>query len=569
MPNEEDIRWFKEQFHLEIEAAIQNTPFNLDMLTAIACQETGHIWGVLRKRDLSQAQILALCVGDTLDANKGRKAFPQTKADLVAKPNGARMFDIARQALVDMAKHINGFQGAVEKPHKFCHGFGLFQYDLQFFLTDPDYFLAQRYATFSASLGKCLEELQNKQERIGLGHKTSLSDLEMAAVAIAYNTGNFKPSKGLKQGHFNGLQFYGELFFDFLRLSKTVGLEGTTAPIPVPPPGNAIVTPPTPVEATGSFFEVDVRAKSLRLRREPIIDKSRPNANVMAGLPDGHIVQAMTKKKTNGFLEVETSLNGAHFHGFAAAKFLKPAPDVDAVEVLTPAIAPPTSGIVEVLMPRKPGTVTKRTGIANAHSLNEPSQPGRNETTAEGLRTELAAIINWLAVDQAMHLRYQPTSNATFCNIYTHDYCHLAGVYLPRVWWTPSAIELLAQGKEVKPLLGDTIDEQRANDLFRWLKAFGLRFGWRQTGTLTKLQTEVNQGAMGLIVARRTEEGRSGHIVMVVPETAEHKARRNGEGEVIAPLQSQAGAQNFRYGTSISNWWNQEKFAESAFWLHA
>ena len=70
----------------------------------------------------------------------------------------------------------------------------------------------------------------------------------------------------------------------------------------------------------------------------------------------------------------------------------------------------------------------------------------------------------------------------------------------------------------------------RANDLFRWLRDFGPRFGWRQTGTPTKLQTEVNQGAIGLIVARRKEDGRSGHIVMVVPETDE-SARREAPAE--------------------------------------
>ena len=107
---------------------------------------------------------------------------------------------------------------------------------------------------------------------------------------------------------------------------------------------------------------------------------------------------------------------------------------------------------------------------------------------------------------------YQPDSNSTFCNIYAHDYCHLAGVYLPRVWWSQAAIVDLAQGKSIQPLYGKTIDELRANDLFRWLRDFGPAFGWRQTSTLTKLQTEVNQGAIGLIVARRVQDGKSGHI---------------------------------------------------------
>src|SRR5262249_40809643 len=151
----------------------------------------------------------------------------------------------------------------------------------------------------------------------------------------------------------------------------------------------------------------------------------------------------------------------------------------------------------------------------------------------------------------------------TFCNIYAHDYCCLAGVYLPRVWWTPDAIERLARGEVVEPRLGATIDEQRANDLFRWLRAFGPRFGWRQTGTPTTVQTEVNAGAVGVIVARRTIDGRSGHITLVVPEVGDHRARRSGGADVVAPLQSQAGATNFRYGTGTASWWTGEQFAES------
>ena len=147
--------------------------------------------------------------------------------------------------------------------------------------------------------------------------------------------------------------------------------------------------------------------------------------------------------------------------------------------------------------------------------------------------------------------------------------CHLAGCYVPRVWWSPAAIEALAQGQTVVPRLGSTIDEQRANAIFGWLRDFGDRFGWRRTGTPTELQAEVNHGAVGLIVARRVDDGRSGHIVVVAPETDDERARRDSAGEVTAPLQSQAGATNFRYGTGRIGWWTNPKFAEFAFWLHA
>src|SRR5262245_3881079 len=575
MPNKEDILWFKQQFHNEIEKAVKNTPFSLDMLTAIACQETGYIWQVLHKSQLSTQQILELCVGDTIDGSatdpkKGRKAFPRTKADLLARPNGEQMFEIARQSLVNLAQYISSYQSAAAKANKFCHGFGIFQYDLQFFLKDPDYFLQKRYTNFAHCQEKCIGELRAAMTRIGWQNKSFLSDYEMACLAIAYNTGGFTPSKGLKQGYFNGHKYYGEAFFDFLRLSQTVAVPGeSNATLPAPAPGTAPVSSPSPVKATGPFYEVDVRSEPLRLRNEPKIDQSNPQANVIARLPDGHIVQAVTNEQIKSFLEVETSLLGAHYRGFASAQYLKPASGVTEVPILKPSPKTPGSGIVAVYMPRKPGTVTKRTEIASPHSLNENKQPSRAGTTADELRDELAINIDWLAVDKPTHLRYRPRERMTFCNIYAHDYCHLAGVYLPRVWWAPGTIELLAQGQSVPPLYGNSIDEERANDLFHWLRDFGLRFGWRQTGTLSKLQLEVNQGAIGLIVARRKNDGLSGHIVVVVPETDANRARRNAAGEVIAPLQSQAGVNNFRYGVGKLNWWKNDQFTEYAFWLHS
>jgi hypothetical protein len=392
--------------------------------------------------------------------------------------------------------------------------------------------------------------------------------MELAAVAIAYNTGNFKPSLGLKQGHFNGSRFYGEEIFSFIRLSRTVPVPGGPPSLSPAVPGTAILPSPTPVAAAGPFFVVDTRVSPLRVRSAPKISKPL-NANMVAHLPDGHAVRAVTGKVVNGFLEVETSLNGAHIRGFASADFLIAAPATTEIPVAEPEAAIPATGIVGVTMPRKGNAISKRTDVAGAHSLNEADMPGRKGSSPAELCTEIAAIIDYLAVDKAAHKRYRPRDGLTFCNIYAHDYCHLAGVYVPRVWWTPGAIEGLVQGRKVEPLIGNTIAEMRANDLFRWLRDFGLRFGWRQTGTLSKLQLEVNQGSIGLIVARRKEDGKSGHIVAVVPETENERAKRNSMGEVTHPLQSQAGALNFQYGTGTLNWWKSQEFAESALWLHA
>jgi hypothetical protein len=567
MPTPDAFRWFKSTFAGRVAPAVAPTPFSLDLVAAIAAQETGHIWSRLRDT-LSVDDILEICVGDTLDADKGRSAFPRGKADLVARPRGQEMFAIAREALVKMSARVPGFSGAVSRPDKFCHGFGMFQVDLQFFLKEPAFFLERQWRSFDVCLSRCLDELTRGKRAAGLADRTTLTDLEQVHVAIAYNTGTFKPAKGLQQGFFDGKKFYGEQIFDFLRLAQTVPAPGVPAALPSPEPGSAILSPPSPVASTGRLLEVDAKDSPLRLRSEPRIDKENPTRNVIARLPDGHLVRQVSGSASDTFLEVETSLNGAHFQGFVASAFLvpisrmarsrtAPAPRAAAADAI-PAVFAATSS---------PGR-TKRTTPATALSLDERSRPSRQGTTPEQLRGELNAIIDYLAVDKPSHVRYQPRDGATFCNVYAHDYCHLAGVYLPRVWWSGVAIARLASGEAVEPRLAQTIDEQRANDLFRWLRDFGARFGWRQTSTLTKLQTEANAGAVALIVARRAVEGRSGHITMVIPESAGARGRRDANGAVTAPLQSQAGVRNFRRATGLRDWWKGERFADSAFWIH-
>jgi len=311
MPNVNDMRWFKQQFHQKIDAALQGTPFTLDFMTALACQESGEVWPILRKKDLSLDRIVELCVGDTLD---GRSAFPRSRAELESVPNGKRMFQIAREALVDMAQFINGYKEVAKKPNKFCHGFGVFQYDIQFFRNeDPDYFLERRYTNFEASLQKALGELRNATKKLHLENKPKLSDLEMTHVAIAYNTGGFKPALGLRQGHkSDDGKFYGENIFSFIGQSKTATLDGQTTT------GTTSTVAPA-----GARFEV-TSTDPLRLRKEAFKDPNNPESNVRVKLPHGHIVRAVATQPINGFLEVETSFAGETIRGFASAQFLKP-----------------------------------------------------------------------------------------------------------------------------------------------------------------------------------------------------------------------------------------------------
>lgn len=550
MASKSDIVWFRDNFRAAIAPKIVGTPFTLNHLAALACQETGEVWPILRREGLPVAKILELCVGDTLDASAGRKAFPKTKSELVAHAHGQEMFEVARRALVDMAAYIPGYQKTAKNPKKFCHAFGIFQYDLQFLDVAPDYFLKKGYADFNIGLDRCLAELKRGLKKLKFQNKPSLTDYEMACVGIVYNTGSFNPAKKLKQGHFDGTLHYGEAYFNLLVLAaQTPDVLGPgLAPLLGP------AAPPSPTSL------VNTQSLTLRVRS----DTSRgDNSNVIAELPDGHPVAVMSTAKKAGFLPITTTLQGASIEGVVMAKFL----DDKKASAAKSLSAPPTPP--EAIAPVKAGVVVRRRDPAGAQSLNEKNAPKRQGASPSEIVDSLADIIEWLSVDDPGHLRYAPTPAHTFCNIYAHDFCHLAGVYLPRVWWTGPALMRIAKGEKVDPKVGSTVDEQRANDLFRWLRDFGPQFGWQREVDLTALQTEVNQGAVGIIVARRKVEGASGHIVAVVPETKDHRAKRGPSGGVVAPLQSQAGRKNFQYGTSTVDWWKGEQFAEFAFWLHA
>jgi hypothetical protein len=231
MATAKDVLWFKENFAAQILPKLTGTPFDLDMIVAIACQETGEIWSILRKKGLSKTEVAALCNGDSLDGSSRtpRRAFPVSKAALEAEPRGDEMFAIARQALIDMAQYVPGYEGAVKNKSKICHGFGVFQRDLQFFLDDPDYFLDQRYADFDLSLDHCLKELRRGLKVMKFEGRTSLSDYDFACVAIVYNTGKFIKERGLKQGHKSGGLFYGEWIERYVGISRTVSYAAAAA----------------------------------------------------------------------------------------------------------------------------------------------------------------------------------------------------------------------------------------------------------------------------------------------------------------------------------------------------
>ncbi|MDB5474712.1 MAG: hypothetical protein JWP49_223 [Phenylobacterium sp.] len=310
MPTTKDIQWFKGQFGAQVAAAVAGTPFDLDMIAALACQETGDIWGPLSRKGLPAQQILSLCVGDVITGPR-RKAFPTSRADLLSKPRGSEMYTLAREALAEMAAQVAGYAPYVGNPERFCHAFGILQYDLQSFRINPDYFLSGDYADLGKCLAMAIDELKAAQHRIPtLRGKAVLTDLELAYVAIAYNSGSFRPADGLKQGFKNGEgRYYGELFYDFLELARSVAV------------------PAAPALAAGDAYRVQTQDGPLLLRSVA----ARDAANIIGHLKNGLEVRSLGEPPVNGFLHVTATVDGAELTGYAGLGFLVRRLDADPV----------------------------------------------------------------------------------------------------------------------------------------------------------------------------------------------------------------------------------------------
>ncbi len=304
--------------------------------------------------------------------------------------------------------------------------------------------------------------------------------------------------------------------------------------------------------ATITKYRVGDKApQGLHIRTEPIVN----NATKIAILPMGHPVTKKAESNVSPWWEVSTTLDGANVDGFVSSQFL----------VRDSLFSPPQpkSTISAVhLISSQP--VARSNKARMAYALNEEGQPKRKRSESKSERANsLTAIIRWLDVEKKA--RYLSTAQFTYCNIYAYDYCYLAGVFLPRVWWSVAALTKLKKGTAVSPIYGSTVGELNANSLFNWLKDFGPKFGWRRTLDLTEAQNAANGGKVVIICAKNKNPNRSGHICPIVPETPSAKAIRTGS-KVARPLQSQAGRHNRKYQTM--QWWTNGTFQDWGWWIN-
>lgn len=287
-----------------------------------------------------------------------------------------------------------------------------------------------------------------------------------------------------------------------------------------------------------------VSATQLNLRSTP----AATTGNIITTLPNGQKVDDLDRSKAPWW-RVRTTFHGSVLDGFVNSKYL-----------VAPSTAPAVSSIAPVHLGES-ASARPSLASARAFAIGDSAAPRRH---AASKTADLAAIINYLDVERGA--RYQPTPTSTYCNIYAYDYCYLAGAYLPRVWWTGSALARLALGQSVEVRYGDTVHELNANSLFNWLADFGSQFGWRRVFQPDDIQAHSNAGGVAVICAQRKELNRSGHIAAVVPETTSQQAARSG-ANVVRPVQSQAGARNFRYTNGPRAWWQGAEFREFGFFV--
>ncbi|HSP97597.1 MAG TPA: glycoside hydrolase family 19 protein [Candidatus Dormibacteraeota bacterium] len=299
-----------------------------------------------------------------------------------------------------------------------------------------------------------------------------------------------------------------------------------------------------------------VIATQLNLRNAPRVAPSTRIATLAQGT-----AVAMLGDAGDGWARVRVVLGAQAVDGFVSAGFLRAA--------AAPPAAPPRAAVEIPRAHLQEGRrdVTRRRDGGRAFPLGEAGMPRRSSADPQRRAAQLLDIVAWLDSENRVHLRYGPRSSVTFCNVYAYDYCYLADAYLPRVFWTAPALARIGAGEAVPVRYDNTVGELNANALHDWLRDFGPGFGWRWVADLDVLQAAANAGQVCLIVAKRKDQNRSGHIVAVVPEDRVRAARAAGSS-VLRPVESQASVTNHRFVVKPTAWWRGAQFQSFAFWRH-
>jgi hypothetical protein len=150
-------RWMKSNFGAAIAGSVKGTPFSVDVLCGIACQETAYFW-LNFLNTLSKDQILARCVLDASGDFPGtrRGVFPRN-TDAFRKRYGAEFTNM----LIKEANDTRDLRGYPPKNWVY-KGYGIYQYDLQWVTDDEAFFHERKWYNFDDCLDCVLKELREK-----------------------------------------------------------------------------------------------------------------------------------------------------------------------------------------------------------------------------------------------------------------------------------------------------------------------------------------------------------------------------------------------------------------------
>ena len=149
--------WLFQNFRAQIDKVITGTPLDANLVAAIACKETANVWLHWIDR-LGASDVLARCVFDGSGDVPGsyRSAFPRNAADFRAKVG-----DAVTDLLIDEANETRKLRGF--GPQRWLYkGYGIFQYDLQHFETDPGFFRDLEWRSMDSCLDRWMKEMQAK-----------------------------------------------------------------------------------------------------------------------------------------------------------------------------------------------------------------------------------------------------------------------------------------------------------------------------------------------------------------------------------------------------------------------
>lgn len=302
-----------------------------------------------------------------------------------------------------------------------------------------------------------------------------------------------------------------------------------------------------------------VNVMGLNLREQP---SSASSMNILARINEGDRCEHLpSDKDTSKWIRIRMDIDDSEVIGYVAKRFL------DKIDG-NPATPIKASELTIVNMKENKSNITRSNRLGRAFPIGESTRPKRNKSSKAARATSLHKIVDWLDVEKSD--RYEPETTKTFCNIYAYDYCYLAGVFIPRVWWMSSAIADLVRNRTVDVKYGVTIREMNVNSIHDWLEEYGGAFGWKRKFSLDDIQKDANDGKVVVITAQQIDLNRSGHIVAVVPETDSLKAVRFDDNSLKFPLQSQAGRTNRKFFTDVNNgkWWTRSNYRDFGFWVH-